>query len=329
VVLSIFVFVAFVSPFVQKLFNILIVKSVAMINGKWNVSDIEKQLLMYFSILPDRFFSFNELMEYFQISAKNDVEFFDTLHDLTKTGYIEREGKFYSMAFQSKVQIIKQLQPRYSDCKLIITYFNNQFFLKEGETYQTKEPLIPFVESILLAVNEAHQELIRLATNLAIVLNKLNQKTKALDYNLLAIQLGEQINYRYLDRAYHNTAELYYELKNYRKSVEYSLRFVYLKERNATQLSDLQELANHYYNIAVLYYDMMDFANAKRYIDKVVDFDKRILDEEHPDFIYDLKLQKRIHFAYKVSRHLFKYLKFYLLFMVLILLLSLGLLIFG
>lgn len=297
-------------------------KLVLTSDGKLRVSESDKKLLLYFSILPNRYFSFIELIEYLQIREDRDVEFFDILHDLNKKGFIERDGKFYRLVPLSRTTIVRQLKPTYKECKAPITYFSNKLFVKEGETYSSKEYLIPFIDSILTAIRDPHPEIIRLTINYAIVLSQLNQKHKALEINLLAIEYAESTNYRFIERAYQNAAELYYEMKNYRKSVEYSLLFVYLKERTATKLPELQELANHYYNIAVMYYDMVDFTNAKRYIDKVVELDKKILDEEHPNFLYDLKLQKRIHFAYGISRHIYKYIKIYMLLLLLFLIIA-------
>ncbi len=276
------------------------------------LSHDEKKILKYWWLLPDRKYEFYELIEYFQLDSKAEIYLFDLVHGFIGNGWVERDDKLFRLRASGRLLISSNIPPRVKECYPIIRYFNSHLLLKENERYSEKAHYLPFIEFMLDSFSESHLELIKLSGNLAIVYGKLNNQAKSIEYHLHEIKMGERINYEHLDRSYHNTAEAYYNVRNFRKSLEYSLRFIQFKDSyHDKTTTDFQQLAYHYYNAAILYFDMLDFSKAKEYIDKVVELDQKILDEEHSDFIYDLKMQKRIYIAYNVSRHFYKYVNIY------------------
>lgn len=279
-----------------------------------NLSAKALQYLRYFAIMPSNEIAFGDLMELFRINRKHeDVTFFDTIHDLSTDGWLQSNGKYYSMDSDMRHTLQEQLSPDAKKCQILIETITQKLQDKELNNSQ-KAYYASFAESIIehIIVNSASVAI--LGNSLISFLLENEEYEKAIRYSPKAIEAAERYlprNHSELGVAYKNAASAYRRQKKTGKVLEYMLRYVKIRE---IELSDNHpEMAFHFYNLALLYYDLTDLANAKYYIDKAVYIDGRNLGTDHPDYQNDLNVQKRINTVYRISEHLHKYLKWYLI----------------
>jgi len=272
------------------------------------VSFNEKRILSCLQVLPSEPLKFTELMEYLGVNPDNDVEFFDALHELKTKNWIISADDTFTMPEKKQIEIAKIKPANYEDCMYLVS-----FLVKKLETSIIDSPeynkYFRYAESLITKVQANHVKFVVLTNFVASYYIDHGDYAKAVNYNALAISIAERINDPHLAVYYKRITEILKNQKKYDKALKYALKLADLILSKGEQYVDYIELAWVYRTIALLYYETIDFANAKVYIDKVIEINQLPITNEL--FRADVRLQRSIHLAYSISRHLQKYIKLY------------------
>jgi len=231
-----------------------------------NISSTEKQYLCYFASLPLKKWTIPELIELFDIPDESQVNFFDSIYDLSKTGWLQRENGLYSMPFEMQLHTRRKIRPTYEQCEYLFDTIIQKLELSANENKKPNHEYISYAESLLDVLPEENLETALLATQLIEAHRQLNQNDKALQYNQKYINIVEKIldnNHPEVANSYFSMAMTYTRLRMFEKAVEFNMKAASIYEQN-NEANDIEKAAN-YSNLSINYYQLKNYSKSLEY----------------------------------------------------------------
>ncbi len=205
------------------------------------LTDEEKKILRYFSILPNDFIEIEKLKAFFQIKDENDFE--HTIENLVSSGYLQTTENSYKCHAVLQQITFEKLNSNPKNCIVLIRYFID---ILDTDPYKNK---LDFVKYLIYAENivlifykefeknnkiENIKEIATLSNNLASVLHAKGDYKKTLEYNKKAISIYKKNldkNHPSLANAYNDIASTYQNLGDNEKELEYNKKALKIKEK--------------------------------------------------------------------------------------------------
>ncbi len=274
----------------------------------------EINYLRYFTLLPEIEIDIRLLIDLFQIDNEEVVPFFDCIHDLTRSGWLICNKQKYKLNGTKYHVIHQNYPPDCTNCASLINSINN-YIKNRTLDIATRENYIPYAEAIINRIEDDAQLLLSLCNNLSVLFIEIEDYNKALMYNMKTITLAEFTlprNHHLFTAYYKNAIIIYGKLEDDDKQLDYIHKYITILKTKPE--ANIKELSFYYYNVALMHYNRSEFENARYYIDEAIELNKRILGSHHPEVLKEMKIQKKIHRINAFNEHLTKYLKWYLLF---------------
>ena len=266
-----------------------------------DLDDNQKEILLYFSILPSVDIHGKDLIKYFQIEDKNT--FINTLNSLVKLGWLQSKSKGYFRLHKIIQDIIRfKLTPNSINCKALIESFRDLLLVKTGKNPLEKSNLIPFGDSISLFIKDETQLMANFFDNFAKILRYFGYNKKALKHALKALNIREKelsTQDNSFGNSYLNISVIYRYLLEYKKSLEYGNRALkfYLDKR------DYVGIATAYYKLTLTYVQLEEFEKALSLNNKDIRALSKGVNKGHAYFAESFNIRGEIY------RHLKKYYK--------------------
>lgn len=236
-----------------------------------NLDEDEKKILLYFSIIPAKDTNVEDLMSIFKI--KNTTNFSNKLNSLVEKGWViesepSREENTPSFRCHQIIQEIVRykLSPNSENCKDVVDYFAEFFFVKVGKNPLKKKRFLTFGETILSLIKDESENIGALNDNLAKTLRYFGYNDKAINYAKEGIVIREKVlppHHKDIGNSYVNTAVIFRYLKQYNKALDYGLKaldfFLALPKKNYISI------ATAYYKITLTYIQLRNYKKAMEY----------------------------------------------------------------
>ncbi len=240
------------------------------------INNKEVDIISSLSIIEYRYYSVKELFDIFQIDIDDELDCFETLHNLSNKKYLIRNKYKYIIDYSIRQFIIDSDIADTERCSVIINYFYNKL---EKIKLPISKNIIEITKQIEILLQNVKKTSLNLA-NLMIRLYSRYIKTKdyveALKLNKQAIKILKKIdnNHPRLAFCYRDTSYIYRKLGNVKKALKYSKKDIYLLEAYSNKYDYL--LSDSYQNISKNYEATNEFDNAIVYSNKALSIEKRI-----------------------------------------------------
>lgn len=266
-----------------------------------DLDDKQREILLYFSILPSINIHGKDLILYFKINDKYD--FINTLNSLVKLGWLQSKSRGYFRLHRIIQDIIRfKLTPTSINCKVLIESFRDLFLVKIGENPLNKSDLIPFGDNISLFIKDETQLMANFFDNFSKTLRYFGYNKKALKHALKALKIREKelsVKDNSFGNSYSNISVIYRYLSEYKQSLEYGNRALkfYLDKQ------DYIGIATAYYKLTLTYVQLEEFEKALSLNNKDIRALSTGVEKGHAYFAESFNIRGEIY------RHLKKYYK--------------------
>jgi len=235
----------------------------------------ERKIAFCLSILPELCFSIPELMEMFQINEDEQFAFFDTIHDLSNKGFLQRNKALYGIKPEFAHYLVDNKITTVENCSALINYFTSKLENSKLDLEKEFEPLFAKMKNIFTNISGTSLKLAQLSYLLSSNLFKYKKYQDALKYNQLAVDISEKIDKKHPSIAifYRNKAIIHKKLGDNNLSIYYSLKDIEILELNAGKYDDL--LPSSYYSLSKTYEDAHDYEKAIEFGLKAIHFEKK------------------------------------------------------
>lgn len=286
-----------------------------------NLENSQQELLMYFSVLPSKFISYEDLKLIFCI-PDNDNDFFEDINELVSKGWLAIESFSYQMHQVVQEVLRKKFNPNIESCKKIINSITNIITIDYNESYLKILPYLSVADSVISRIYKKQEEFTTLLNNTAVIhlnngnhdlaikyykelINVIDEEkayeininlgvcyisigefSLALKYNLKSISILESTNesdFTNLALCYNNIAENYRKLGEINEALKYNLKALkYFEKSERNRPSSDAELATIYNNLSSTYSTLENRELSLKYGLKTIELREKALESNHP-----------------------------------------------
>jgi tetratricopeptide (TPR) repeat protein len=246
----------------------------------FDLSDVTKgelHILTNLSVLPPIYIPIADFCEWMELKTKEDI------HSLVFKGWLKQEG-FNIFMHQVIQEVIRyKTSPDAKKCKNTIISLANKLFLKPVENPINKKEYVIFAETLMQHIEEDDKDLATLSNNLASIYKDLGQPEKALEFQLKALKIKEEVldkNHPDLATSYNNLSLIYSDLGQPEKALEFQLKALKILEEVLDK--NHPSLATSYNNLSGIYSDLGQPEKALEFQLKALKILEEVLDKNHP-----------------------------------------------
>lgn len=247
-------------------------------------TDIERQLLLAFAVLPPLAISIENLFAWLQIEEKEEQAWEESLNQLAKKGWIEyTQNQDYQAHPVIQTALRYQLMPNVDNCRTLLNSFIRLLRGEDIDNKLDKAFYIPYALALLNHFNNQNHDVATLANNLASIYQALGNLPQALVFQLKALDIDKAIfgsEHSYLANSYNNLSVIYKRLGSLSKALSYQQRAIDIYE--AMFEPEYLSLAISYNNLAAIYQDLGDLAQALIFQLKALRIMETFFDSERP-----------------------------------------------
>jgi tetratricopeptide (TPR) repeat protein len=235
----------------------------------------EKQIICSLSILPNQSLTIPDLCGLFLIEETEQVSFFDTIHDLSIKGFLDREKASYKINPAIAENIINEIKPGIEECPRIIKQFSDKLELPKLANEKCFYSIYDQIAVLLERIKKDNLHLAHLSYLLSSNLIRYNNYKEALKYNELAVEISEKIDKTHplVALFYRDKAYIHRKLGNSKKAICYNLKDIEILELQGGKYDEL--LTDSYYAISKTYESIRNFDKALEYNLKAIKFEKK------------------------------------------------------
>lgn len=258
------------------------------------LDDFEKEILLFFSLLPSTEINIKEITKIFDIPDNKRIEFAKTINDLVKKGLLISNKTVFKCHQVVQNIIREKFVPTTINCSKLIDYLFNYFQIKDYDkvdlfvippdiTKETTTILIALSENLLKFIKDKDFRLSNLAHYLQDFFRVTSNYEKSKLYNEIAFNIIENIqpiNTIMLARSYDHYGYINKVLDNFQLSLEYLLKAIDLLKQNTKE--NALFLANCYTNISLTYKQLNQLDLALQYITYSENIRKEKLEPNDP-----------------------------------------------
>ncbi len=203
-----------------------------MFTNKFQQLENEEQDLIACLSLFDNFpLNAENIFTFFKDVECSDVDFFDTLHDLSIYGWLKYDNGKYTISHKSKSIITTNNLPKADNCFKIIKYFSDQLYANIDNVDKVKE-YVPFIKKIFENTKGNSNLLAVLANDYSHYLHQISEKQLSKEYAQKAVEIQKAINEKHpqLPYYYNRLASRYMDAGELKKTLDYSFKCVQLSQ---------------------------------------------------------------------------------------------------
>ncbi len=246
----------------------------------FDLSDVTKgelHILTNLSVLPPIYISISDFCEWMELETKEDV------NSLVFKGWLKQEG-FTIFMHQVIQEVIRyKTSPGAKKCGNLIVSLTDKLNVEPGENPIDKKEYVIFAETLLQHIEKNDKELANLSNNLDIIYSALGQPEKALEFQLKALKIYEEVldkNHPSLATSYNNLALIYQDLGQPEKALEFQLKDAEISEQVLDK--NHPDLATSYNNLSLIYKALGQPEKALEFQLKDAEISEQVLDKNHP-----------------------------------------------
>jgi hypothetical protein len=199
----------------------------------FDLSDVTKgelHILTNLSVLPPIYISISDFCEWMELKTKEGI------NSLVFKGWLKQEEEGFNVFMHQVIQevIRHKTSPDLKKCKNLIVSLTDKLDVEPGENPIAKKGYAIFAETMLQHIEKNDKELATLSNNLALMYRDLGSLEKALEFQLKALKIYEEVldkNHPYLATSYNNLALIYSDLKDYKSAVQYEKKAVAILQK--------------------------------------------------------------------------------------------------
>lgn len=260
------------------------------LDAAFNIAEAEhyddKELikfLLWFSVMPSDFISFEMLCELFVIHEKEQTNFSNRLNALSDLGWITGNQQSYRMHSVVQDIVRRRLQPSVENCNPIIINLSWKLKPEPSENPLNKAKYIPYSIALFQQIDAQHNNIADLANNLSVIYRNMGNLPQALEFQLKVIEIKEKVlepNHPDLATAYNNLALVYWNIGNLKDAMKSQEKAIKIHQRNSPQ--DQLSMATAYNNLTLISKDMGDLENALKFQNQAKSIFEKTLSVDHP-----------------------------------------------
>jgi tetratricopeptide (TPR) repeat protein len=236
------------------------------------LNDDEKEIVSTMAILPGEFFSIPQLSLFFYIEENEYATFFDTIHDLSISGFLESEKGLYAIKPEIAIEILEKIKPGIEECPRIVNYLVDKMEVPTKDYEGIFLPVYKQLSTLLERIDKKSLHLAQLSYLLSSNLIRHNKFQEALRYNQLAVEISEEIDDRHplVALFYRDKAYIYKKMGDHEKAIYYSLKDIEILERHQGKYDDL--LPDSYFALSKTYEMVRNYNKAVEYNLKAIQY---------------------------------------------------------
>jgi tetratricopeptide (TPR) repeat protein len=242
------------------------------------VTGAELAIMKNLSVLPAVYISQGELKEWLGLGDMEAVQ------GLVSKGWLRREkGKIYMHPVVQEVTRFKAA-PGVKDCERLIEALTGKLHVEPGDNPLDKQGYVGYAAAILGNIDETHEKVATLANNLSARYRDLGQLEKALEFQLKALEISEQVlakNHPSLATSYNNVSTIYQDMGQLEKALEFQLKALEIREQVLAK--NHPDLATSYHNLSTIYLALQEIPTALPYAQKAVEILQSLFPNGHPN----------------------------------------------
>lgn len=238
------------------------------------ISATEKKYLALLSAMPQKYFSFDEIVEILSLKNAEKERFAEIVVNLISSGWLEaNKEKFY---FNPVVKSIlhKKLKPNHQ--KLAKTAKN-----LIGIIYRTNEnqKYIPYAESVVATSSMRDANIANLTYNLAQSYEEIGAYDYAQMHFYDVAEIFENFFYQKEpdDKLAENISQIYFKIENFEKALEFSEIALDIRQNNYDENDE--KIAITYQALALIYEKLEEYEQAIEMSDNSLDILQEIYDQ--------------------------------------------------
>ena len=189
------------------------------------VTDAERLILANLSVLPPMYIDIDDVREWL------DLKDIDAVNSLVVKGWLRKEAEGFGIFMHQVIQEVVRYHtsPDEKTCKNLIVSLTNKLYLEPTENPMDKKKYIIFAETLLRYIDKKDESPATLSNNLAAIYRHMGSLKKALEFQLKALDIFEQVldkNHPSLAVSYNNLALIYKDFKDYESAATYGEKAV-------------------------------------------------------------------------------------------------------
>jgi tetratricopeptide (TPR) repeat protein len=239
----------------------------------------EKPVAANLSVLPSVYIPAKDVCAWLGLKTKQEI------NGLIDKGWLKQDEGFSLYMHPVLREVVRQkTRPVVRTCEKLIASLANKLYLEPADNPMDKKGYVIFTEEVLRHIDEKAAALATLANNLSSIYHALGQLDRALEFQLKANEVAEQVlakNHPDLATSYNNLSLIYKDLGQLDRALEFQLKAVEIRE----QVLDKNhlDLATSYNNLSSIYKALGQLDRALEFQLKAVEIRAQVLDKNHPD----------------------------------------------
>ncbi len=242
------------------------------------------KFLLWFSVMPSDFISFEMLCEIFSIENKEQTAFSNRLNALSDLGWITGHQQSYKMHSVVQDVVRRRLEPDIENCFAVIDNIGWKLKTKPVENPLDKTKYIPYSLALLHYLAAQHKDIATLSNNLSNIYQAMGNLPQALDFQLKAIEIYEKIlafDHPDLATSYSNLSNIYQDMGNLPQALVFQLKSIEIYKK--VFIPDHDVLGTSFNNLSEIFRNMGNLPQALKFQLKSIEICEKNLAPDHPD----------------------------------------------
>ena len=242
------------------------------------VTKKEKHVLANLSVLPSVYIPANDVCAWIGLDTKKEI------NSLIEKGWLVQDPGFNLYMHPVIREVVRQkTKPGGKTCEKLIDSLMWKLKCEPGDNPIDKKGVVIFAEEVFRHIDEKTHALATLANNLSSIYKDLGQLDRALEFQLKAVEIREQVldkNHPDIAQSYNNLSMIYRDLGQLERALEIQLKALEIREQVLDK--NHPDLASSYNNLSMIYQDLGQLERALEFQLKDVEISEQVLDKNHP-----------------------------------------------
>jgi tetratricopeptide (TPR) repeat protein len=238
----------------------------------------EMHVLTNLSVLPSVYIPAKDVWTWLGLVTKKEI------NSLIEKGWLVQESGFNLYMHPVVREVVRQkTKPGAKTCEKLIDSLTDKLYIEPAENPIDKKGYVVFAEEVFRHMDEKTNALATLANNLSLRFRDLGQLDRALEFQLKALEIREQVldkNHPDLAISYDNLSKIYKDLGQLERGLEFQLKAVEIREQVLDK--NHPDIAQSYNNLSLIYKDLGQLERALEFQLKAVKIREQVLDKNHP-----------------------------------------------
>jgi tetratricopeptide (TPR) repeat protein len=248
----------------------------------FDLSELNKEemhVLANLSVLPSVYIPAKDVWAWLGLATKKEI------NGLIDKGWLAQDAGFSLYMHPVVREVVRQKTgPGVKTCEKLIASLTDKLHIEPHENPIDKKGYVVFAEEVFRHMDEKTVSLATLANNLSMIYQALGQLERALEFQLKALEIREQVldkNHPDLAISYDNLSKIYQDLGQLERGLEFQLKALEIREQVLDK--NHPDLATSYNNLSLIYKALGQLERARPYAQKAVAIMAALFPHGHPN----------------------------------------------